>query len=215
MFQKAVSTQDVTNPVSLLFFLLYVRYSSPPSLCVILRHFSHDCSNWSSPAPNSISLNYPSVSLWTSRLSPFSSPWTVSTFKMWVYSLALEGVCAVCMMWVVLWRCSMLNIIRSYDSMNCVLRCAYCSELSWESAGAVPVSSRIVLCTALIFSINISDMFNVPHWTHIVTVLLSMSEEVQLVLRHAVSTLNYYKKVRYFPIKCSPISERALLLERF
>ena len=36
VFYKAVSTQDVTNPVSLL-LLLYVGYSFPPWLCVIVN----------------------------------------------------------------------------------------------------------------------------------------------------------------------------------
>jgi hypothetical protein len=47
MFQKAVLTHDVTNPVSLSPFLLSVRYSSPPWLYVTLLHFPHDRSNWS------------------------------------------------------------------------------------------------------------------------------------------------------------------------
>jgi hypothetical protein len=40
-------------PIQLAFLLLlYVWYSSPPSLFVILLYFSHDRSNWSSPAPH-------------------------------------------------------------------------------------------------------------------------------------------------------------------
>ena len=36
-------------PIQLVFLsLLYVGYSFPPWLCVILRHFPHDQSNWSS-----------------------------------------------------------------------------------------------------------------------------------------------------------------------
>jgi hypothetical protein len=37
--------QDVTNPVSLLSFILYVGCSVPPRLCVIRHYFSHDESN--------------------------------------------------------------------------------------------------------------------------------------------------------------------------
>ena len=43
---KAVPAQDVTNPVSLPSCLLFVRYSSPHWLFIIL-HFSHERSNWS------------------------------------------------------------------------------------------------------------------------------------------------------------------------
>ena len=32
----------MTNPVSLFFFLLHVRYSYPPSLCAVILHFAHD-----------------------------------------------------------------------------------------------------------------------------------------------------------------------------
>jgi hypothetical protein len=45
-FLKAVPTQDMTNPVSLP-FSLYVEFSFPPGLYIILLNFSHDRSNWS------------------------------------------------------------------------------------------------------------------------------------------------------------------------
>jgi len=52
MFQKAVPTKDVTNPVSLPSFLLYqyVGYSSPLCLYEILIHFTDNRSNYSSPS---------------------------------------------------------------------------------------------------------------------------------------------------------------------
>ena len=57
MFYKAVPTQAVINPLSLPFFLLYVRHSSPSSLYVtLLLHFPRGRSDWSSP--------YCSLTLW-------------------------------------------------------------------------------------------------------------------------------------------------------
>jgi hypothetical protein len=45
LFQKAVPTQYLTNPVSPPSFSLYIGHSSPPCLFVTLIHFSHDRSN--------------------------------------------------------------------------------------------------------------------------------------------------------------------------
>jgi len=51
MFQKAAPMPDVTNPVSLLSFVLYSVYSCPLLLCVIFLHFSLNRSTWSSSIP--------------------------------------------------------------------------------------------------------------------------------------------------------------------
>jgi len=47
VLQKAVPTQNVTNPVILPSFLLCAGYFSPLWFYAILLHFSHDRSNWS------------------------------------------------------------------------------------------------------------------------------------------------------------------------
>jgi len=58
-------------PVQLAFFLLYVGYSSPPCLCAILLHFSHDRSNWSSTSfcTATIFYSFPGISDLLSEVS--------------------------------------------------------------------------------------------------------------------------------------------------
>ena len=70
VFYKAVSTQDVTNVVSLLFIVL--GYSYPPCLNVILLHYSHERSNISSPSFSSTTFqNFPGTSDVLSEVSKF------------------------------------------------------------------------------------------------------------------------------------------------
>ena len=60
VFYKAVSTQDVTNVVSLLFIAL--GYSYPPCLNIILLHYSHERSNISSSSSITTFQNFPGTS---------------------------------------------------------------------------------------------------------------------------------------------------------
>jgi hypothetical protein len=58
--------------IQLTFLLLsYVRYSSPPWLCIILLHFSHYRSNWSSPTFSSTTLQKFRGIFYLSELSNF------------------------------------------------------------------------------------------------------------------------------------------------
>jgi len=50
MFQQAVPSQDLTNPVSLSSVLFLERFSLP--WLYVIPHFSYDRSNWSSPSFN-------------------------------------------------------------------------------------------------------------------------------------------------------------------
>jgi hypothetical protein len=54
------------------FTLLYVGYSSPPCLSVILFHYSHGRSNWSSPSFSSTTMqNFPGIYDLLSEVSKF------------------------------------------------------------------------------------------------------------------------------------------------
>jgi len=68
----AVPTQDVTNLVSLLSFLLYVGYPCLPLLYTILLHFPHDQSNkLSQPFSRTTAKNFQGTSDLFSEVSNF------------------------------------------------------------------------------------------------------------------------------------------------
>ena len=70
MFQKAVPTQDVTNPVSS-FFLLFVGYFFLPWRYITLLHSSHDQSNWSPSFPSNTFQNFQGISDLSSEVPKF------------------------------------------------------------------------------------------------------------------------------------------------
>ena len=54
------------------FFLLYVGYSSPPWLHLMFPHYSHSCSNWSSPSFSSTAFQtFPGIFHLPSKVSKF------------------------------------------------------------------------------------------------------------------------------------------------
>jgi hypothetical protein len=71
---RVLSTQFLRKmwPTQLALFLLYVVYSSPSSLCVILLHFSRDRPKWFSPPFSSTTFqNFPAISDLLSEVSKF------------------------------------------------------------------------------------------------------------------------------------------------